>query len=350
MTLATGVAPTPFGLTRRRLARGQLLALAGACAVAVVGLGATRTLGWTLSLVLLFGVYLAVSTTAAWWLEGRRPAVNRLACTLLGAAVVVTLIPLLGVLGYTLAKGGTALDGHFLTHSMRGVGPLEASGGEYHAIIGTLEQVLVASVISVPLGLLTAIFVVEYGRGKMVFLVRFFVDVMTGVPSIVAGLFVFAFWVIGLHKGFSGFAAGMALAVLMLPVVARASEEMLRLVPQELRDASYALGIPKWRTIISVVLPAASAGITTGVILAVARVTGETAPLLLTAFGFDSVRTAVFTGPQSALPLYVFSQASSAFDVAVRRAWAGALTLILIVLVLSVIARIMTRRNTLSAV
>ncbi|HEX9530724.1 MAG TPA: phosphate ABC transporter permease PstA [Acidimicrobiales bacterium] len=343
------MAPSPFGLARRRLGRGQLLALAGACVAGTVALGATRALGWSLSLVLLFGAYLVVSTTAAWRLEGRRPAVNRLACTLLGAAVVVTLIPLLAVLGYTLAKGGKALDGHFLTHSMRGVGPLEASGGEYHAVIGTLEQVLVASVISIPLGLLTAIFVVEYGRGRMALLVRFFVDVMTGVPSIVAGLFVFAFWVIGLHKGFSGFAAGMALAVLMLPVVARASEEMLRLVPKELRDASYALGIPKWRTITSVVLPAASAGITTGVILAVARVTGETAPLLLTAFGFDSVRTGVFRGPQSALPLYVFSQASSAFDVAVHRAWAGALTLILIVLVLSVVARIVTRRNTLSA-
>ena len=350
MTVAAGPALTPFGTGRRPLGRGPIAAIAVGCGIAVVLLGATGTLGWIVSGLALFVVYLVATTLLGWLREGRRRAVNRLACTLIGTAVVLTLIPLFSVLGYTVAKGGRALNGHFLTHSMRGVGPLQASGGEYHAIIGTLEQVLVASIISIPLGLLTAIYVVEYGRGKLVFLVRFFVDVMTGIPSIVAGLFVFAFWVVGLHKGFSGFAAGMALAVLMLPVVARASEEMLRLVPQELRDASYALGIAKWRTVVSVVLPAASAGITTGVILAVARVTGETAPLLLTAFGFDSVRTSVFKGPQSGLPLFVFSQASSAFEVAIRRAWAGALTLILIVLILTVVARVVTRRNTLSAV
>lgn len=339
----------PFDTRRPARSRALIALTAGAAVLAVLACRGTGALGWTPSLALGFAGYLTASTTWGWWRDGRRRAVNRLACTLIGAAVVLTLLPLGGVLGYTVTKGARALTGHFLTHSMRGVGPLQASGGEYHAIIGTLEQVLVSSLISIPLGLLTAVYVVEYGRGRIVFLVRFFVDVMTGIPSIVAGLFVFAFWVIGLHRGFSGFAAGMALAVLMLPVVARASEEMLRLVPQELRDASAALGIPKWRTTVSVVLPAASAGITTGVILAVARVTGETAPLLLTAFGFDSVRTTVFKGPQSGLPLFVFSQASSAFDVAVRRAWAGALTLILIVLVLTAIARIVTRRNTLSA-
>ena len=231
---------------------------------------------------------------------------------------------------------------------MRGVGPLEASGGAYHAIIGTIEQVLIASLISVPLGLLAAIYIVEYGRGKLVFWVRFFVDVMTGIPSIVAGLFIFAFWVLGLHKGFSGFAAGMALSILMVPIVVRASEEMLKLVPDDLREASYALGVPRWRTILSVVLPSASAGLTTGIILAVARVTGETAPLLLTAFGFDAIRTNPFSGPQSGLPLYVFAQAGSSFDVAVNRAWAGALTLIVIVLVLTIAARLLTRRNRLA--
>jgi phosphate transport system permease protein len=151
-----------------------------------------------------------------------------------------------------------------------------------------------------------------------------------------------------LHQGFSGLAAGMALSILMLPIIVRASEEMLKLVPDDLREASYALGVPRWRTILRVVLPSASAGLTTGIILAVARVTGETAPLLLTAFGFDSLRTNPFQGAQSSLPLFVFLQAGSAFEVAVNRAWAGALTLIVFVLLLSVIARLLTRRNRLA--
>jgi phosphate transport system permease protein len=214
--------------------------------------------------------------------------------------------------------------------------------------VGTIEQVGLASLISIPIGLLAAIYIVEYGRGRFAFWVRFFVDVMTGLPSIVAGLFVYAFFVIGLHQGFSGFAAGMALSVLMLPVVVRASEEMLKLVPNDLREASYGLGIPRWRTIVSVVLPTASSGLTTGVMLAIARVAGETAPLLLTTFGFDAMRVNAFKGPQSALPLYVFQQAGSAFDVAVNRAWAGALTLIAFVVLLTVTARLLTRRSRLA--
>jgi phosphate transport system permease protein len=169
--------------------------------------------------------------------------------------------------------------------------------------------------------------------------------VMTGIPSIVAGLFVLAFWVIGLHRGFSGLAAALALSILMLPVIVRSSEEMIRLVPDALREASYALGVPRWRTVLSVVLPTASAGITTGVMLAVARVTGETAPLLLTAFGFDSIRTSPLRGQQSGLPLYIFDQATSSARGAVDRAWAAALVLIVVVVALYAGARLLTRRN-----
>src|SRR5205807_9559004 len=139
------------------------------------------------------------------------------------------------------------------------------TGGAYHAIMGTIEQVGIASLLAVPLGLLVAIYIVEYGRGRLRMAIRFLVDVMTGIPSIVAGLFIFAFWVLGLHRGFSGLAAALALAVLMLPIVVRSTEEMLKLVPDSLREASYALGVPRWRTVVSVVLPTASAGITTGV-------------------------------------------------------------------------------------
>jgi phosphate transport system permease protein len=278
----------------------------------------------------------------------RRMWVDRLATLVMVLGAIIALIPLVGVMVYTVGKGLSAIDWSFLSTTMRGVGPLDTTGGVYHAIVGTIEQVLIASLIAVPLGILAAIYTVEYGRGLLAAAVRFFIDVMTGIPSIVAGLFIFSFWVLALHQGFSGFAAGMSLAVLMLPVVARASEEMLKLVPDELREASYALGVPKWRTMLSVVLPVATAGITTGVMLAVARVTGETAPLLLTSFGFDSVNYNPFHGPQSALPLFVFQQATSPFQVAVNRAWGAALVLILFVVLLSVIARLVTRRNRLS--
>jgi phosphate transport system permease protein len=281
-------------------------------------------------------------------IERRRRVVNRVVCSLLAVAVVVAIVPLVAVLAYTVKAGAKVLDADFLYHSMKGVGPADVGGGAYHAILGTLEQVAVAAAISVPLGLLTAVYLVEYGRGRLASAVRFFVDVMTGIPSIVAGLFIFAFWVLILDQGFSGLAAGLALAVLMLPVIVRSSEEMLKLVPDDLREASYALGVPRWRTIVSVVLPTASAGITTGVLLGVARVTGETAPLLLTAFGFDAIKRSPFDGPQAALPLFVYSQASSAFSVAVDRAWAGALTLIAVVLLLTVVARLLTRRNQLA--
>jgi phosphate transport system permease protein len=296
-------------------------------------------------LLVAYLVHLAGQTAASYIVEGARSAKNRLALTLLVSALFLALVPLVAVLYYTFQRGLRAISSGFFTHSMNGVGPLEDAGGAYHAIIGTLEQVLIASIISIPIGLLAAIYIVEYGGGRLAYWIRFFVDVMIGLPSIVAGLFIFAFWVLALNKGFSGFAAAMALSILMMPIVVRASEEMLKLVPNDLREASYALGVPRWRTILSVVLPSASAGLTTGIILAVARVTGETAPLLLTAFGFDAIRTNPFSGAQSGLPLFVFNQAGSALGVAVARAWAGALTLITIVLLLTVFARLLTRRN-----
>ncbi len=278
----------------------------------------------------------------------RRGMVDRSMRGLMGAAVVAAVVPLVAVLAYTAHAGARDLSGSFLTHSMRGVGSLDPAGGAYHALVGTVEQVGMAALLSIPLGLVVAVFLVEESGRRLAGWVRFVVDVMTGIPSIVAGLFVFAFWVLGLGLGFSGLAASLALSVLMLPIVVRSAEEMLKLVPADLREASYALGVPRWRTVCSVVLPTAAAGITTGVVLAVARVTGEAAPLLLTAFGFDAIKLNPFHGPQSSLPLFVFSQATSAFAVSVNRAWAAALTLILIVVVLTVVARLVTRRNRLA--
>lgn len=277
--------------------------------------------------------------------QARRRFKNAFMCGLLVFSLAIALIPLVAVLSYTIGRGLDGVTWDFLTHSMNGIGPLDANGGLYHSMIGTLVQVGLAAAISIPLGLAVAIYIVEIGQGRLAKSVRFIVDVMTGIPSIVAGLFIFAFWVVGLGFGFSGFAAALSLAILMLPVVVRSTEEMLKLVPNELREASYALGIPKWKTIVSVILPTAASGITTGVMLAVARVTGETAPLLLTAFGYDAIKNSPFDGPQSALPLFVFEQAGSAFETAINRAWAGALTLIAIVLILTIAARLLARRN-----
>jgi phosphate transport system permease protein len=279
----------------------------------------------------------------------QRRVLNLAMCGLLAGAFLLALLPLVAVLAYALLRGLNHLSLSFLTHSMRGVGPLDPGGGIAQAIWGSTEQVLIAGLVSVPLGLLVAIHLAEYrGTSRITGLVRFTVDVMTGLPSIVAGLFIYAFWVLGLHRGYSGLSAGLALAVLMLPVVARASEEMLKLVPPDLRESSYALGVSRWRTIVSIVLPTASAGLTTGVMLAVARVTGETAPLLLTAFGFDSVNRDPFHGPQSALPLFVFQQATSPFKIEVDRAWTAALTLIAIVVLLNLVARLLVGRHRLS--
>jgi phosphate transport system permease protein len=275
----------------------------------------------------------------------RRRVVDRSATAILGVAVAAAFLPLVAVLIFTVSRGVERLSPSFLWHSMKAVGPLDAYGGVYHAMLGTLEQVGIACALAVPLGLAVALYLSELGRGRLAVAVRFAIDVMTGIPSIVAGLFIYAAWVLALHQGYSGFAAGVALAILMLPVVVRASEEMLRLVPADLREASYALGVPRWRTTLSVVLPSAASGITTGVTLAIARVTGETAPLLLTAFGADAINRDPTHGPQSSLPLFVFTQAGSASRLAVQRAWAGALVLVAVVLLLTVVARLATRRT-----
>ncbi len=277
--------------------------------------------------------------------QGRRPAVDRLFTTLAWGAFLLALVPLVSVLSLVVKNGAKRFDLDFLQKSLNGIGPLDANGGAYHAIIGTLEQVGLASLMSIPVGLLAAIYVVEHGRGPLVGAVRFVTDVMTGVPSIVAGLFVFAFWVIALGRGFSGFAAALALAILMLPTIVRTTEVVLGLVPDTLREASLALGVPRWRTVVSVVLPAASSGIITGILLAVARVAGETAPLLLTALNFDSINANPFSGQQAGLPSYIFAQASQPQQTALDRAWAAGLTLLLLILALNTIARVVASRT-----
>ena len=339
--------PSITGDARRLHAPVRLALLGVTILLSVLLFAVTPMQGRADFLVFVVVLYAVLQTAVSFAVEGRRHALDRLVSLFVHLALAAAIIPLVSVLYYTVAKGLRKLDGQFLTHNLTGLGPLDTNGGEYHAIIGTIEQVLLATVIAVPIGLLVAIYITEYGRGWLASAVRFVIDVMTGIPSIVAGLFVFAFWVIALKQGFSGLAAAFSLVILMLPVIVRSSEEMIKLVPGELREASYALGLPKWKTILRVVLPTASAGITTGTMLAVARVTGETAPLLLTSFVTPATNTSPLSGKQTAIPSFIFSQIGLGRPVNYERAWAAALTLIVLVLVLYVSARLLTRRNTL---
>ncbi|WP_129339065.1 phosphate ABC transporter permease PstA [Cellulomonas endophytica] len=289
-------------------------------------------------------------------LEPRRKRADRAMTVVVALAFALALVPLVSVTWTVLSRGLERFDLYFLTVSMRGVfGGMDA-GGIYHAILGTLLITLFATLISVPIGLLCAIYLVEYGRGRLAKAVTFFVDVMTGIPSIVAGLFAYALFALVFGPGVRlGIAGSVALSVLMIPVVVRSCEEMLRLVPNELREASYALGVPKYLTILKVVLRTAIAGIATGVMLAVARVIGETAPLLIVAGTIDSINTNVFDGRMMTLPVYIFGQyrqgnvscVAGAADciptINFDRAWAAALTLILIVMALNLLARLIAR-------
>jgi phosphate transport system permease protein len=300
--------------------------------------------GTTVVAVLLF---LVGQTGWSFVVEGRRHAVDRLATTGVYATFVIALVPLVAVLATVVVKGAEVISAEFLTTSMRFTTPREEGGGLYHALIGTLEQVGIAALIGIPLGILAAIYLVEYAPAmrtrRLAHSISFFVDVMTGVPSVVVGLFVYTAFVLTLGMDRSGFAASIALTILMLPVVVRSTEEMLRIVPRDLREASYALGIPKWRTILKIVLPTAMSGIITGAMLAIARVAGETAPLLLTTFISQSINPNPFKGPQAALPTFIWDQFTSGTDASVARAWGGALVLIVLVMVLYATAKLISR-------
>jgi len=350
------VVMTPDHIRTRKL---SLIANLGVALAAVV-VSAAFVFGldvgnWVLVVVLGWVLYLVGLLYAAGRVEGRRAARNRAWKSLIYSACLLAILPLASVVWTLVSKGVERLDGNFFGTSMNNIGARDANGGAYHAIIGTLEQVGIAALIAVPLGVLGAIYLVEYGRGRFAGTVRFFVDVMTGIPSIVAGLFILSFWVLIVspwfndgQPRFSGFAASLALSVLMLPTIVRSTEEMLRLVPGPLREGAYALGVPQWKTILKIVVPTALPGIVTGVMLAIARAAGETAPVLLVAGGAAAINFDPFTGNQSSLALFVYQQAGDASKYAPARAWTAALTLVAIVLVLTIAAKMLARRNSLT--
>jgi phosphate transport system permease protein len=276
--------------------------------------------------------------------EGRRKATDRLVTCLVTTSFAVAMLPLLSLVYTVLDKGLARFDSAFFTNSMfRVVGE---GGGAYHAIFGTLLITVLATAISVPIGLMTAIYLVEYASGRLKRSITFFVDVMTGIPSIVAGLFAFALFTLLFGNDVRmAFMGAVALSVLMIPVVVRSCEEVLKLVPNELREASYALGVPKWRTVVKVVVPTAVAGLGTGVTLAVARVVGETAPLLVTVGLITGTNLNPFDGRMATLPVFAYyqlTQPGTATQAFLDRAWTAALVLIILVMALNVVARLIS--------
>lgn len=278
----------------------------------------------------------------------RRKLTNLAATVLVSLSVLVAVIPLIWVLYSVISKGAKmVLDSTWWTNSQAGMTAFAAGGGSYHALVGTLLQGLVCAAISIPIGVFVGIYLVEYGGGtRLGKVATFMVDILTGVPSIVAALFIYALWVATLGFQRSGFAVSLALVLLMIPVIVRSTEEMLRIVPMDLREASYALGVPKWKTIARIVIPTALSGIVTGIMLALARVMGETAPLLILVGYSQSMNFDMFSGFMGSLPGMMYDQTSAgagANPVPTDRLWGAALTLILLIAVLNIGARFLAK-------
>ena len=303
--------------------------------------------------------------------SGGRRAKNSLATVFVTGAFLLALIPLIWLLWTVISKGlSVILDSSWWTETQRNISYQDQGGGALHAIVGTIEQVLLCTVISVPIAIMVGIYLVEYGTGRLARAATFMVDILTGIPSIVAALFIYALFVSTLKGTIAGWMVSLALVILMVPVIVRTTEEMLKLVPNELREASYALGVPKWKTIVKVVVPTAFTGIITGVVLGIARVAGETAPLLILVGYSADMNTNLFSGFQGALPTMIRDQfanlnhatgggayhldtngnrvAGAAANYAPDRMWGAALTLIIIVLALNILARFIGRFNKVS--
>jgi phosphate transport system permease protein len=302
---------------------------------------------FAIGLLMVFGTIVSCVAIYAWSraVEGPRRALDRLMTFAIAAAFGLALIPLLSLLFQVTQRGLPGLDWEFLTGTPRGV---IGGGGAAHAIVGTVVITGVAAAISVPIGIMAAIYLNEYGEGRLRRALTFFVDVMTGIPSIVAGLFAYALFAIFFGPGIRlGIMGSLALSVLMIPIVIRSAEEVLKVVPNHLREAAYALGTPKWKTIVKVVLPTAFAGLVTAVMIGIARIVGETAPLLVTTGVVDSINSNPFQGRMQNLAVYAYSEyrtpgvmKQASYD----RAWAAALTLIVIVMILNLVARLIYRR------
>ncbi|MBB3037340.1 phosphate ABC transporter permease PstA [Hoyosella altamirensis] len=278
-------------------------------------------------------------------LSTRRKTVNNLATVLVFGSFIVAMVPLIWVLYTVFSRGLTALTSDdWFTRSMRGVLPFFEGGGAYHAMVGTLMQGAVAALFAIPIGLMVSIYLVEYADGSRLGRVTtFMVDILSGVPSIVAALFIYALWITTFGFSKSGFAVALALLLLMLPIVVRSGEEMLRIVPMDLREAAYALGVPKWKTIVRIVIPTALPGIITGLMLAVARVIGEAAPLLILVGYATYINYNMLEGEMGSLPGMMIAELNNPSGPGRDRLWGAALTLVLIIALLNIVANLISR-------
>ncbi|MFI9406223.1 phosphate ABC transporter permease PstA [Nocardia sp. NPDC052316] len=275
---------------------------------------------------------------------------NHLATGLVWLCFAIALIPLAWVLIMVVSKGfESVISIDWWQKSQKGILPDQSGGGVYHAIYGTIVQSAIAAVIAVPIGIMAAVYLVEYGRGWLAKTTTFMVDILAGVPSIVAALFIFALWIATLGAPQSAFAVALAMVLLMLPVVVRSTEEMLKLVPDELREAAYALGVPKWKTIARIVIPTALPGMISGILLALARVMGETAPVLVLVGYSKSINSNVFDGNMASLPLMIYQELANPEPEGRARVWGAALTLILLIALLyaaaAVVNKLLTRNR-----
>ncbi len=290
--------------------------------------------------IALFIMAIITSASISWIRKDRKAALNSVSTVFVYVAAAFVIIPLASLLFEIIRKGAPGLSFGIFTRDMSlasADSPLN-EGGLLHAVIGTLYVVLLATIISTPIGFLTSLYIVEV-KGRFASTVRFFVQAMSGVPSIVAGLFVYAVWMIGLGNSYNAVAGAGALAILMIPTVARTSEEVLKLIPNDLREAGLALGATQWRTVAMIILPAAKSGLVTSMILGIARVAGETAPLLLTIGGADAINLNPFSGNSSALPYYVWKNYSLGNPESIQRAWLGVIVLMMMVFIFFSLAR-----------
>jgi len=294
-------------------------------------------LGFSIALIIMA---IISSASISWIRKDRKAALNSVSTVFVYVAAAFVIIPLASLLFEIIRKGAPGLSLGIFTKDMSlaaADSPLN-EGGLLHAVIGTLYIVLLATIISTPIGFLTSLYIVEV-KGRFASTVRFFVQAMSGVPSIVAGLFIYAVWMIGLGNSYNAVAGAGALAILMIPTVARTSEEVLKLIPNDLREAGLALGATQWRTVAMIILPAAKSGLVTSMILGIARVAGETAPLLLTIGGADAINLNPFSGNSSALPYYVWKNYSLGNPESIQRAWLGVIVLMIMVFIFFSLAR-----------
>jgi phosphate transport system permease protein len=332
----------------RSITNPQILEITGSLfGSLVLGLTICHFLAWRglmAPVLVSFVLFLVIFSAVVRQSTGGEAAADRVSQVVIVSVACLAVLPLFAMIGFVVVKGLAALRPGFFVEDMATVGPLDKGGGAVHAIVGTVEQVGVATLFAVPVAFMSAIYLNEM-KGRLASYVRFLVDAMSGVPSVIAGLFIYAFWVRGLGQGYSGFAGTLALIVLMLPTVTRTSEEVLRTIPDNLREASLALGAPQWRTVLGVVLPTARSGLLTASLLGIARAVGETAPMIVTARGASATNKNPFSGQQSDLPLFIYNLLGQPNEAQRDRAFTGALVLLLLVGGLFTIARLAGSRG-----